>query len=75
MLRGAAYDVYRLNADSDAVEILMNPGAATPAFIRYYRTGKLLLMWRYELYEQGLRADPSLFAPPAGVKFQEQRAQ
>jgi hypothetical protein len=71
-VEGKSYDVYRLDADGDAVEILEAPGGSTPAFTRYFHAGKLALAWRYDLYELEPATDPSLFAPPPGVRFKEQ---
>jgi hypothetical protein len=68
---GQPYDVYRLDADGDAIEILVNRGK--PAYIRYFRAGQLVLVWRYDVYESGLKNDPSLFSPPAGVQYKEQK--
>jgi hypothetical protein len=72
-VEGASYDVYRLNAASEAVEILEKQGERTPGFARYFRAGKLMIVMRYDLYEPGLKDNPSLFTRPTGIWFQEQK--
>jgi hypothetical protein len=65
------YDVFRVTAGANAVEILEKPGTGTPSFVRYYKQGKLAMDLRYDLYVTGLPADPSLFAMPTGITFTE----
>ncbi|HVS47246.1 MAG TPA: hypothetical protein VMS32_11370 [Verrucomicrobiae bacterium] len=65
----ARYDVYRVADGSDAVEILEQAGAATPAFARYYHQGNLVDALRYELYSTGLASDSDLFMQPLGVRY------
>jgi hypothetical protein len=66
---GESYQVYRLDGDGDAVEILEKSGK--PGFARYLRADELLEAWRYERYELEPSDAASLFAPPAGVKYEE----
>jgi len=73
-VEGESYDVYRLDANGDAVEILKKHDKTTPTFTRYFRAQKLLLAWRYDLYETELKSDSSLFAPLAGIKYEERSA-
>jgi hypothetical protein len=68
---GATFDVYRVEEKSDAVEILDRSGTSTPAFVRYYQSGKLTLVLRYDLYQTGLPLNPELFTAPAAVHFIE----
>lgn len=68
---GVAYDVYRLEGGSDAIEILRRPGIDAPSFARYYRQGVLQIAIRYDLYQTGLADDPALFAPPPHVDYAE----
>jgi hypothetical protein len=70
-IAGAAFDVYRVEDRSDAVEILERSGTSAPAFVRYYKDGKLAMVLRYDVYETGLSENPTLFTPPAGVRFTE----
>jgi hypothetical protein len=70
-IRTSRYDVYRSDGGTGVVEILERPGTSTPAFVRYYHDGKLLLAIRYDLYATGLPSDPSLFLPPAGVQYED----
>ena len=70
-IAGRRYDVHRVEADGDAVEVLEPAGTATPAFARYDHAGKLAAAIRYDLYQTGLPDDPSLFVPPAGVRYEE----
>jgi hypothetical protein len=71
-VQGESYDVYRLNADGDAVELLEKHGKNVPTFARYFRGGEPLIVLHYDLYELGLQDDPSLFIPPTDVKYEEQ---
>ena len=66
---GTQYNVYRVNDDSDAIEILERPGSGTPVFARYYQQGSLVMILHYNLYQTGLPNDPSLFVPPANVRY------
>lgn len=70
-LGGAAYLVYRVDDNPDAVEILEKSGSNTPAFARYFHQGKLELVLRYDLYSTGLQSNPDLFTPPSSVHFSE----
>jgi hypothetical protein len=65
------FDVYRIVDGTDAVEILERPGAAIPVYARYYDKDGLSLALRYDRYETGLADDPTLFAPPPGIKFSD----
>lgn len=67
------FDVYRVDAGTEAVEILEQSGTGTPAFARYYHQGTLVLALRYDLYLTGLANDPTLFVPPSGVRYTEER--
>ena len=68
---GVAYDVYRFEQGSDAIEILRRPGADAPAYARYYHESALQVAIRYELYASGLPDDPTLWAPPSGIHYAE----
>jgi hypothetical protein len=68
---GIRYDVYRIDDGADAVEILERQGSATPAFARYYRSGNLVTVVRYDDYSTGLPSDPTLFAPPPNIRYTE----
>lgn len=63
------YNVYRVDDNSDAIEILERPGSSTPVFARYYQQGSLVMTLHYDQYQTGLPDDPSLFVPPANVRF------
>jgi len=63
------FDVYRVVAGADAVEILERPGTGTPYLVRYYHQDKLAIVLRYDLYATGLPANPSLFVAPPGVHY------
>ena len=65
------YTVYRVDDNSDAVEILEKTGSNTPAFARYYHQGKLASVFRYDLYATGLANNPDRFVPPSGVRYSE----
>jgi hypothetical protein len=64
------FDVYRVADGADAIEILERPGSAAPAFARYYKKRKLLMVLRYLQYEPGLPSRPELFTPPK-VRYAE----
>ena len=66
------FNVYRVAANSDAVEILEQSGTSTPAFARYYHQGKLVESLQYELYATGLTNDLDLFSRPLGVRYIEE---
>jgi hypothetical protein len=68
---GVALDIHRVTDGTEAVEILVKPGAVTPSFARYYRSGKLVWAIRYDLYEVGVAEDPDMFTAPKGVKYVE----
>jgi hypothetical protein len=72
---GIAFDVYRIENESDAIEILERSGTNTPAYARYYRQGQLLIAIQYELYATGLPNDPALFSPPPNVRYTDVRGQ
>lgn len=65
----ATFTVYRIAEGGDAIELLERTGTKAPAYARYYHEGKLVLAFRYDLYESGLPADPALFAPPSSVQL------
>jgi len=67
------FDVYRMDAGTEAVEILEQSGTHTPAFARYYHQGNMVLAFRYDLYSTGLTNDPNLFVAPSGVRYTEVR--
>ena len=71
VVAGTTYDVYRIEDGSDAVEILCAVGSSTPTFARYYHQGTLQSVIRYELYLTALPDDPTLFLPPADIKYTE----
>ena len=62
------YNVYRVDDNSDAIEILERPGTSTPVFARYYQQGSLVMTLHYDQYQTGLPDDPSLFSRPAGKR-------
>jgi hypothetical protein len=66
------FNVYRVAAKSDAVEILEQSGTSTPAFARYYHQGKLVESLQYELYATGLTNNLDLFSRPLGVRYIEE---
>ena len=68
---GSAYDVYRLEYGSDAVEILRRPSGDVPSFVRYDQQGVVQIEIRYDLYETGLPDDSKLFEPPSHVDYTE----
>lgn len=68
-LGAETFDVYRVVDGTDAIEILERPGAAIPVYARYYDKDGLAVALRYDRYATGLVDDPTLFAPPAGIKF------
>jgi hypothetical protein len=67
----ARYNVYRVDDEPDAVEVLELSGTSTPAYARYYHQGKMVELLRYDLYSTAPANDPNLFAPPAGVRYSE----
>ncbi len=68
---GIAFDVYRIEDGSDAVEILEKSGTSVPAFARYFHQGTLAAVLRYALYITNLSNDPSLFVPPPNVRYSQ----
>ncbi|HXM07923.1 MAG TPA: hypothetical protein VN936_10680 [Candidatus Acidoferrum sp.] len=70
-LDGVTYDVFRVSAGSDAVEILERPDSGIPTLIRYYHNGTVGFALRYNVYQAGLPDDPSLFAKPSGIQYTE----
>jgi hypothetical protein len=68
---GVMLDIHRVTDKTEAVEILMKPGAATPSFARYYRSDKLVWAIRYDRYEVGAAPDADMFTAPKGVKYVE----
>ena len=66
---GTAYDVYRLEDGSDAIELLRRPGSDTPSFARYYDKSGLQEVLRYDVYTTGLADDPKLWVPPSGIHY------
>lgn len=65
------YDVYHVDAGSDATEVLERAGTNTPVFARYFHEGKLVIAIRYDLYSTGLINNPNLFTAPPGVRYVE----
>jgi len=66
------YNVYRVDDDAEAIEMLERPGARTPVFARYYRQGRLVMALHYGLYQTGLPNDPALFLPPPNIQYAEE---
>jgi hypothetical protein len=71
----SVFDVYRIENESDAIEILEHSGSGTPAYARYYHQGQLQIAIQYELYATGLPNDPALFSPPPNVRYTDVRRQ
>jgi hypothetical protein len=68
---GVKLDVHRFVDGIEAAEILEKPGSSDPAFARYYRSGKMVWVIRYDLYDANAPSDPDMFKAPAGVTYED----
>jgi hypothetical protein len=68
---GRDVELHRVISGDHVIEIAMVAGR--PVQVSYLRAGKLVAATAYDRYETGLAPDLSLFAPPAGIAFEEGR--
>jgi hypothetical protein len=68
---GVTLDVHRFADGTEVAEILEKHGSDDPLIARYYRGGNLAWVIRYDLYDTQAPSDPSMFAAPPGIKYQD----